>query len=353
MVKSADVKLSLTDNSKWEKGRQLIHDIEDGEEGLYSLLFARCSPNKPNKVSFKITAKFYNPGENGRDYLSAGDIPLPSIYFNFTLVFFGCLVVWIWVLKKKFGSVHAIHYLMLLLLVLKVLCLMVESIRFHFLSEYGSHGIWSLLYYVLSTLKGIMLFTVIMLIGSGWSMMKSFLNEKEKKIILVVLTLQVFDNIALIVLEESGPGTRSWVTWRDLLHVLDILCCCAILFPIVWSIRALKTAVAAHAEGPRADLTLNRLKQFRTFYIMVVVYIYFTRIVVFLIQSTSSFSFSWFSVFVTEAVTLVFYLCVGWKFRPSPDNPYLSLSSTADTKETNSETGISMEAGAKLLGDAP
>ena len=34
---------------------------------------------------------------------------------------------------------------------------------------------------------GVMLFTVILLIGSGWSLMKSYLNDKEKKTILFVL----------------------------------------------------------------------------------------------------------------------------------------------------------------------
>ena len=37
-----------------------------------------------------------------------------------------------------------------------------------------------------------MLFTVILLIGSGWSLMKSYLNDKEKKTILFVLVFTYF-----------------------------------------------------------------------------------------------------------------------------------------------------------------
>lgn len=97
-----------------------------------------------------------------------------------------------------------------------------------------------MVYYVFAFLKGIMLFTVILLIGSGWSLMKSYLNDQEKRIIWIVLTLQVLDNIAMIVLEESAPGSQGWLTWRDILHLVDIVCCCAILLPIVWSIRHLR-----------------------------------------------------------------------------------------------------------------
>ena len=36
-----------------------------------------------------------------------------------------------------------------------------------------------------------MLFTVIVLVGTGWSLMKPFLSDRDKKILFVVLPLQV------------------------------------------------------------------------------------------------------------------------------------------------------------------
>ena len=36
-----------------------------------------------------------------------------------------------------------------------------------------------------------MRFVVVLLIGSGWSLLKPYLNDKEKRIVLVVLALQV------------------------------------------------------------------------------------------------------------------------------------------------------------------
>ena len=37
-----------------------------------------------------------------------------------------------------------------------------------------------------------MRFVVVLLIGSGWSLLKPYLNDKEKRIVLVVLALQVY-----------------------------------------------------------------------------------------------------------------------------------------------------------------
>lgn len=36
-----------------------------------------------------------------------------------------------------------------------------------------------------------MRFVVVLLIGSGWSLLKPYLNDKEKRIVLIVLALQV------------------------------------------------------------------------------------------------------------------------------------------------------------------
>ena len=76
----------------------------------------------------------------------------------------------------------------------------------------------------------------------------------------------MLDNVALVVLEEHAPGSQAWYTWRDVLHLVDIACCMAILFPIVWSIRHLRQAAAADGK---AEHNLMKLTLFRQFYIMV------------------------------------------------------------------------------------
>ncbi|KAJ1430033.1 transmembrane receptor [Ochromonadaceae sp. CCMP2298] len=247
------------------------------------------------------------------------------MYLVFFLLFAAALGAWGWQLYgRPSGIVHRIHHMMYWLLVLKSLSLFFESVRYHYIALYGVSKMWSEVYYVFAFLKGIMLFTVILLIGSGWSLMKSYLSDQEKRIVWVVLSLQVLDNIAMIVLEETAPGSQGWLTWRDILHLVDIICCCAILLPIVWSIRHLR--MAAEVDG-KAHNSLLKLQLFRQFYVMVVVYIYFTRIVVFLLAATVPFYLLWLGPFSTEVATLLFFVVTGYKFRPAEDNPYLPVRS--------------------------
>ncbi len=64
-----------------------------------------------------------------------------------------------------------------------------------------------------------MLFVLIALIGTGWSFVKPFLNDKDKKIFLIVIPLQILDNIALIIIEETAPGSQGWFTWISFLKI--------------------------------------------------------------------------------------------------------------------------------------
>lgn len=55
-------------------------------------------------------------------------------------------------------------------------------------------------------------------------------------------------------------------------------------------------------------------------------YIYFTRIIVYLLAATMPYNLMWMRYLFTELATLSFYVITGYKFRPAEDNPYLPLS---------------------------
>lgn len=345
-VEEDDVIIDLSKDSMWKHANHVIHSIGSEEEtGLYTLLFARCKPaGTDHSVSFMLDVTFMNPGNDAPgktdgnwDYLSAGDQPLPMMYMIFFGLFFIAFLMWLAVLRRDplvYGTIHKIHYLMAVLVVLKCCTLLTESVRYHMVSSSGiTGGFLNTIYYAFSTMRGIMLFIVILLIGSGWSILRGFLHDREKKIVVVVLFTQVLNNIAIVVLEETAPGSIQWTEWRDIMHIVDLACCAAIIFPILWSIKHLGTAVEADAKDNKSQLSLVKLKLFRSFYIMVICYIYFTRIVVFLVAATVPFHLMWLGAFCSEFAALVFYIATGYKFQPIIDNPYLAVNVIDDDGE--------------------
>uniref|UniRef100_A0ACB8F1B9 Uncharacterized protein n=1 Tax=Sphaerodactylus townsendi TaxID=933632 RepID=A0ACB8F1B9_9SAUR len=76
----------------------------------------------------------------------------------------------------------------------------------------------------------------------------------------------------------------------------------------------------------KAAINLAKLKLFRHYYVMIVCYIYFTRIIAIFIRIAVPFQWKWLYQVLDEMATLVFFILTGYKFRPASDNPYLQLS---------------------------
>jgi len=311
----------------------LFHVVNEDEQGLYHILYTRCAPAQ-GKVSFELSALLYNPGP---DYLSAGESPVPTILFVFSGLFLLALIMWVKHIRTHPTKVHHVHHMMSVLVLVKIITLLAEGLDKHYVKVFGEPLGWNVVYYIFTFIRGVMFFTVVLLIGTGWSLLKPTLNSREKKIVLVVLSLQVIDNIALIVEEEITTGSSSWLQWRDVLHLVDIICCAAVLFPIVWQIRHLREAAAVDGKVER---NLAKLTQFRQFYVSVVTYVYFTRIIVFLLGATLPFYMVWLRTFFRESATLAFFTFVAYKFRPEADNPYLRVSMEDDDDENLSDFGL-------------
>ncbi|RZC21181.1 protein GPR107-like [Glycine soja] len=287
----------------------------------YSLFFANCAPE--TSVTMSVHTEAYNLDADGsRDYLSAGQTLLPSLYFLFFLTYLSFFSFWLYICYTNKLSVHRIHLLMSLLLLMKALNLICAAEDKHYVKATGlPHG-WDVLFYIFQFIRVVLLFTVIVLIGTGWSFLKPFLQDREKKVLMIVIPLQVLANLASVVIGETGPFIKDWVTWNQVFLLVDIICCCAIIFPIVWSIRSLRET--SKTDG-KASRNLAKLTLFRQFYIVVIGYLYFTRIVVFALRTIAAYKYQWVSNAAEETASLAFYVVMFYMFRPLEKNEYFVL----------------------------
>ena len=331
---------------------QIEYTFQPGEEGLYYLIYQVCPAHGRVHSSFELDFHFLNYDSMGNEtYLTAGEMKLPLIFFFFAVSYLICFVTWFTNIRgiEKGGpghfeaqgaKVYRIHHLMSVLLLVKFLSVFFESLRYHAIRVYGHAEVWSFLYYTFAFIKGTFLFTVLLLIGTGWSFVKPFLNEREKKMIMVVLGLQVINNIALTVLSQETEGESDYSKWSAILHLVDVLCCCAVLIPIVWQVNALEKSMGneevdeeeremALETGEKGEI-LSKLQLFRSFYLLVVGYIYATRVIIYLFVSMLDYEHLWLQYFVVELITLSFYVVVGIMFRPMAENPYLSIKKNDD-----------------------
>ncbi|XP_075737122.1 protein GPR107 isoform X3 [Rhipicephalus microplus] len=296
----------------------------EAHEGLYSLYFHNCLVGPlgflNNSANISVSISEHNDGS----FLSAGEIPLPQVYFLMAMVFFTVGCYWIYLLRQRRQEAYKIHFLMGLLVFVKSCSLLLHGINYHFISKDGSPiEAWAVLFYITHLLKGALLFITIVLIGTGWAFIKHILSDKDKKIFMIVIPLQLLANVAQIIMEESEEGESQHTTWREVFILVDLLCCGAILFPVVWSIRHLQEA--SQTDG-KAAINLEKLKLFRHFYVMI----------------TVPFRYEWLDELFREGATLIFFVLTGYKFRPTQSNPYFRLSQDdeEEMEEVLTQTGL-------------
>ncbi|CAG9137338.1 unnamed protein product [Plutella xylostella] len=207
----------------------------DKEEGLYNLYFHNC-PNvsEPTPPPINMMIEIFESNEDG-NFLSAGEMPLPALYSMMSLIFFLSAGFWTFILRTSRHPVYRIHIIMCVLVYLKAISLAFHGINYHFIQTRGEHvTAWAILYYITHLLKGAVLFVTIVLVGTGWNFIKHILADRDKKLFMIVIPLQVVANVAEIIIAESEEGAAEHNAWIDIFILVDLLCCGAILFPVVW-----------------------------------------------------------------------------------------------------------------------
>jgi hypothetical protein len=294
-----------------------------------------------------LRAEFVNADGN---YLSAGEIPLPAIHIVFALLFGGIAAAWITHLRRHAEKIHTVHHLMTLLVVTRALTSLTEGIQLGAISAVGHPTGWSALFYIILFVKGLLFFVAVLLIGTGWSLLKPFLSDNEKRIFMIVLPLQTIANTAIIVLDEIAPGSSAENSWSVILHLAEAACCVAVMLPTAWSIRSLNSAAAADGKAKEA---LDRLVRFRNFFVGTMGFLYFTRFGSYAMEMMVGYAMLWSVKLFVEVLTLAYYIVVGRSFRPGADNPYMRVrADSGDDGEFGlGDDGVDTTAASADVGD--
>ncbi|KAJ8536949.1 hypothetical protein K7X08_035350 [Anisodus acutangulus] len=134
---------------------------------------------------------------------------------------------------------------------------------------------------------------------------------------MIVIPLQVVANLAQVVIDETDPFGENSYTWKQIKNLRE----------------------AAKTDG-KAAVNLMKLTLFRQYYVIVICYIYFTRVVVYALETITSYQYQWTSVVAAEAATLAFYVFTGYNLRPKVHNPYFAID---DEEEEAASEALKLE----------
>lgn len=80
--------------------------------------------------------------------------------------------------------------------------------------------------------------------------------------------------------------------------------------------------------------------KFRSFYVITVAYVYFTRIIVILFENSFEYKYLWVGYAASELSTFAFYGSTGYKFRPKGNSYFNIPDSDNEDDDKNNEFGL-------------
>ena len=86
--------------------------------------------------------------------------------------------------------------------------------------------------------------------------------------------------------DDRGDGAGG----NQIFLLVDVVCCCAVFFTNIWSIRNLCEASMTDSKATR---NLKKLILFKQFYLIVIGYLYFTRIPVSAFAAVLTYRYQW------------------------------------------------------------
>ncbi|RUS19831.1 hypothetical protein BC937DRAFT_86844 [Endogone sp. FLAS-F59071] len=217
---------------------------------------------------------------------------------------------------------------MLLLVILVGINKALQALKYHYMKIGVDAEGYTISVYIFAFIKGSLSILIIVLIASGWMFIKPFLSDKDKRVISVVIPLQIIANVANVMASETAIGSVNWSFWSKLLPLVDMLAFVVVLWPILLTRKHLSSTTEI-AGKETANLSKYRL--WSTFYIVTIIYLYLTRVVVLLLHALLPFRYvTWVGELFSEVVTLAFWTFIGYKFRPYANNPYTQVPEDDD-----------------------
>lgn len=283
------------------------------EEGLYYLYLHNCHDKNSDVTSLNYEA--YITETNIGSFISAGKRHLPALYYVQSLMLFMFGIFWVLHLKSS-HPILKLHQMMTAFVFLKSLSLFFHGVYCYFIKTLGVSLVpWAVLFHSFDLLTNILLFAIILFVGTSWTYGNISRIFKNKMFIIAFISLQVLVNTAEIIMEENQIGSRIYDSWETVYIIGDLLCCVLLIVIVILTIRKLKKTSSMDTT---ISLKIKKLtKLLKYFYIVVVIYIYCTRIIVSILKCTLNFQYEWFVVMFKEMLSLIFFMIITYMFKPT------------------------------------
>jgi len=322
-------------------------EIKIKDEGLYHFWFARCGSVKD--VTFTMTLEEYNiVSGDEKNYLTLGEQVLPKIYLITTVAFLVLTNIWFYTMyQSRKEDVRMIHWLMVIVCIFKVLSVLFEAIRMNSIAANGVSLSLTVIYYFFYIVKTVMIMSVVLFIGFGYSILRGDLTCHVKLFLGIIVIPLIVDSVCLSVLSESTHQSRFYQQWLLAYHFF-YWGACLVVSLFIWGSfmnfnacqfltgKSEEETAAATKNANREEMQQEVIPEagsparptMHMVQVSTICFIFFasSRTLSMAIKDSVSYEYAWLEVVCVEGVAFIVYLVMGLTFSPAKTSPYFALS---------------------------
>ncbi|KAG8383243.1 hypothetical protein BUALT_Bualt05G0164100 [Buddleja alternifolia] len=166
--------------------------------------------------------------------------------------------------------------------------------------------------------------------GAGWSLSSPCLQECQRYIIAIGISLQFLASTCFVLIRGVGPSDKHYKHWIITYYAVDFICCVTMGLPVLNSID--NYVVNSKTEGKEARRSAQ-LRVYGNYVLALFVYVGFTRLGMFMIRSLTSYKYWCGTIALELAIELLFYVVVYLMFWPNErNNDYVILGDRGEEK---------------------
>ena len=310
-------------NATFFNGRLLELVPRYAGRGAWSLLYVNCEAGQA-VTSFLVRASLYSVAPGGvRDYLPAGEGPLPAVYAAAAASFAAGGLIWLATLAAHARALHPVHGVLTAAAALHGLALASARVAAARTRAAGAAPGWPAGAAAAGALAAVAPLGVAALIGGGWAPARALLPRRERALAAVALPLQACAALGLSAMAALAPGAPSTGPAAAVLHAAGGGAAFAVLLAVA---RAAASARAASRSDPRAARAAAGLDVFRRYYAAVAVNAYVVAAAVAVARGALPARLAWAPTAAVQAGWLLLWATVASQFAPGPRCEYVTLT---------------------------
>jgi len=302
----------------------------------YTFRLYQCDPS--TYVYAKVSISILNPTVDGelQQQLPIQLAMSPYVYISATTGYIVITGIWLWQCYTNKPNVLIFHIVCLFASISMIISSMIQSAYYLKLSELGEVSkAFNIFVYISMSISTTLFLGVTLSISFGWSQLQHTVTNKERWIMILLMTVYIIVSFARSFCYDNTEGTCAVLLLAE--YIVKSFVLLASIVAMNYNIGLMRITLSQTPWSPIVPLHLQMIHSFEIFRWTFLGYILIPTVVLLIKMFVLSWEYEWTEQLLSEFFLFVVYIIIGYLYAPFS---YFTLTNIFDFHNRNDQTRI-------------